>query len=520
MKHPFILLFGLLFWGRLYSQDPQYQSMYTYGDFCDKIRTPDGKYLLVTRYENDQISIFYELDSLGELTVVSGMPKSSWGDTTYFVSNVFEIENGFVVVGFRGKGSGGVLKMRKPFVEKYNWDFQLEKKMSSPKLEEFTVGAMSMINGSEITIVGYPVIHEDNELKIMESDHAFYVLDFEADSIHEIPAAISEDVLPYVTSFQWLLNKFYATLPDAQKAYLKHAPPFAGEENHLIELDFEVGNVEFQNIPGNLFDYSTLGIGGYEFRSGNYQGKPVIIYLGDLPLMNGDYFDVVEQRNELYIYVLNEELSVMHHLRYRDSVYTVPHAISFIGASNDFDFDESTFFLGYTYSNFDDSTNPFTGDTLKNGFVLSEIGTEDGATENLWFVERDSMPIQIEDYWEHRFKSFFRNGESWHFFIETIIDNHNSKGGILTLRKEDLVLGLKEAGREKVIAFPNPFEEKFEIKDFEGEFWVYDINGRLVSNGRLWNENRLVDLGEEKPGLYFLAFLKGKELTYLPLVKK
>jgi hypothetical protein len=84
----------------------------------------------------------------------------------------------------------------------------------------------------------------------------------------------------------------------------------------------------------------------------------------------------------------------------------------------------------------------------------------------------------------------------------------------------DAIISLQSAGK----LLPNPANDRviFKVDNPEGlQYRLFDLNGRVLQNGKLETTSTSIDLTGLSPSVYFIKIIKGnKEVNTYKLVKQ
>jgi len=512
-----VFLVAIFISGGVYSQHQGvYSEMEIPTTYCEKIKTPNGDHLLVRKSDRSaNIGVFYSLKETGELELIESMPTSGdadKGDTLYVVRNLFKVENGFIVVGYRSRwGSGG--GMVRSFVEQYNWSYELVRVLDLPELDEIGFGSLSVMNDGKIYATGLEAIYQSGFYEYNKDDFFLFEISLDEQSLKRT-VITSDEGLDYNPGSMrhW---SYYSYFPQSNKVYVPNTAPTFGVENHLFQFDFNQAHLSYSDVQGELFDGTNFGPMKYSVVPIEFESQNRMLLVSDLPIIEGSFEEVNYDGSELYFSVIDENLEVIHSVKYTDPIFGFFNPHYFKDMSIDYSFDSTTIEIAYTYSqnNWSPDLHPITGDTLWNSFIIAEFDTQSGETQNLWQIERDSVIENDEDYFvEHHLGFFFRNNESYHFLLDTDIDHATRKSGILTLTKSDMNLGQAEfkTGQQLPVLFPNPSSDFVQI----GNIWntrysITDFVGRKVMEGKIGEQNSRIDIRNLKAGDYILILENG-----------
>lgn len=90
-----------------------------------------------------------------------------------------------------------------------------------------------------------------------------------------------------------------------------------------------------------------------------------------------------------------------------------------------------------------------------------------------------------------------------------------------TLPLELLTLGVDEVSQSKIHFYPNPaFEELFVNLDKESVYKIFDANGRLILNGKLFPGKNKIDVSKLNAGIYYIEAGNNQNLEKTKFVKK
>lgn len=90
-----------------------------------------------------------------------------------------------------------------------------------------------------------------------------------------------------------------------------------------------------------------------------------------------------------------------------------------------------------------------------------------------------------------------------------------------TLPLELLTLGVDEVSQSKIHFYPNPaFEELFVNLDKESVYKIFDANGRLILNGKLFPGKNKIDVSKLNAGIYYIAAGNNQNLEKTKFIKK
>jgi hypothetical protein len=516
----YVLSWCVLFvFGGLFSQNVPYN---TFG--VDEYQSwrylldPNGNHIMFGIGEKDHL--FHSLDLDGNFIEIDELPrKSQFGDTLVSYGFGQEYKDGFVVVGLKHLINNGIINYIGTFVEFYNWDFEKTNSIMGSKLNNVKALNSFAIMDSTLFFTGNPVIYSGDTARADYSQIDLYEVSLSDHSILESTPSLPSNLSPNEISLVGKDRGFFLQNPN-RFSYTWQMGGIA--DFHIVNLNLETKNWETKIIPGDLFDYQ-LGNGGA--RTANlffYNGEYYLGFVTQMPILNGDFNHQGMDAGQAYFYLFDDDLNVIHKLRYTQEVYNQIPFYAFIYAQF-IEFSGTTFSCIAPYNN-EGKIHPYTQEIIANGFFGFEFEIATGEEVNSWYVKRDDiLPVNYNpSVYQQRPNGFLKNGDVWHVITEETLDFSVRNFSIVSIKKDDMHLGVIEGSNSFDFSLhPNPFESSIHVSlKGQGTFVITDLAGKFLDSGILAGNGK-IDLEELPSGMYLFQLMSSDGRTAVrSIVKK